>query len=139
MCFAAFLSQGKSFKDCGKPCEKHLVQLKDQFGNLHWIKPDHECRNTMFNAQAQTALNSVEAWLDLGLGTVRYEALYETGQELLNKLKHYRHFFQGKQSLPETLPALMTQERYGLSDGSLSRQHKYQSRKKVHPSQTSST
>ena len=137
--FAAFLSQGKSFKDCGKPCEKHLVQLKDQFGNLHWIKPDHECRNTMFNAQAQTALNSVEAWLDLGLGTVRYEALYETGQELLYKLKHYRHFFQGKQSLPETLPALMTQERYGLSDGSLSRQHKYQSRKKVHPSQTSST
>jgi len=87
--FAAFLSNGSSYKDCGKPCEKHLVQLKDQFNHLHWIKPDHECRNTMFNAQAQTALNSVEAWLDLGLGTVRYEALYETGQELLYKLKHY--------------------------------------------------
>jgi putative protease len=32
--FAAFLSKGKSFKDCGKPCEKHLVQLKDQLNRI---------------------------------------------------------------------------------------------------------
>lgn len=130
--FAAFLSQGKSFRDCGKPCEKHLVQLKDQFGNLHWIKPDHECRNTMYHAQAQTALNSVDDWRALGLGNVRYEALYESDDELIDKLKHYVRYFQGQQTLQETLPALMAQEKYGLSDGNLSRPHKYQSRKKSH-------
>jgi putative protease len=128
--FAAFLSQGTSFRDCGNPCEKHLVQLKDQFGNIHWIKPDHECRNTMYHGQAQTALNFVDEWRELGLGAVRYEALYETSHDLVSKLQHYVNFLQGKQTLQETLQGLKLQEKYGLSEGNLSREHKYQSRKK---------
>ena len=46
--FAAFLSEGNSFKDCGKPCEKHNVMLRDFFGNHHYIKADQECRNTLY-------------------------------------------------------------------------------------------
>ena len=41
--FAAFLSDGNSFRDCGRPCEKHLVHLKDMYGNQHEIK----CRSRM--------------------------------------------------------------------------------------------
>ncbi|MCK6608998.1 MAG: hypothetical protein L6Q46_11975 [Flavobacterium sp.] len=128
--FAAFLSQGSSYKDCGKPCEKHRVQLKDQFGNLHEIKPDPECRNTMFNSKAQTALNFIQPWLDQGLRSFRYEALNEIGEELISKLKHYENFFQGKQGLQETLTHLKTQEKYGLTEGHFSHEHKFQSRKK---------
>jgi len=128
--FAAFLSKGSSFKDCGKPCEKHHVQLRDQFNNLHWIKPDHECRNTMFNAKAQTAIKFVADWKTLGLGSIRYEALHETGAELINKIQSYVDFLKGNLSLDETLKSLKTTETYGLSEGSFSKEHKYQSRKK---------
>src|SRR5690606_14591549 len=36
--FAAFLSNGTSFRDRGKPCEKHDVKLKDPYGNMHFLK-----------------------------------------------------------------------------------------------------
>jgi putative protease len=128
--FAAFLSKGSSFKDCGKPCEKHHVQLRDQFNNLHWIKPDHECRNTMFNAKAQTAIKFVADWKNLGLGNIRYEALHETGAELISKIQSYVLYLKGNLNLDETLKSLKTTETYGLSEGSFSKEHKYQSRKK---------
>ncbi|MBN8537079.1 MAG: U32 family peptidase [Deltaproteobacteria bacterium] len=128
--FAAFLSNGSSYKDCGKPCEKHLVQLKDQFNHLHWIKPDHECRNTMFHAKAQSAIKYVSSWRKLGLGNLRYEALNESGSELIFKLQNYLYFLHGLQTAEKTLLHLKTQESYGLSDGNLSQEHKYQSRKK---------
>lgn len=128
--FAAFLSNGSSYKDCGKPCEKHFVQLKDQFDNYHWIKPDHECRNTMFNAKAQSAIKFLDEWSQLGLGSVRYEALHENEKELISNLKNYIQFFKAQQSLEETLSHLHANQNYGLSEGNLSREHKYQSRKK---------
>ena len=30
--FCAFLSEGKDFRDCGRPCDSHEVQLKDRVG-----------------------------------------------------------------------------------------------------------
>lgn len=128
--FAAFLSQGTSYRDCGKPCEKHQVKLKDQFGNWHWIKPDPECRNTMYNAKAQTALKYVPEWKNLGLGSVRYEALNESGDELISKIDNYVQFLKGHQDVESTIFRLETNSTYGLSEGSFDREHKYVSRKK---------
>jgi putative protease len=130
--YAAFLSQGSSFKDCGKPCEKHRVQLKDQFGNQHWIKPDHECRNTMYNAQAQTAIQFLNDWKKQGLGAMRYEALHESGLEVLAKLNIYSHYLNQEISLEKALAELQAKESYGLSSGNLAKAQEYQSRKKDH-------
>ncbi|MBL7544487.1 MAG: U32 family peptidase [Bdellovibrionaceae bacterium] len=130
--FAAFLSKGKSYRDCGKPCEKHKVQLKDQFGHHHWIKPDHECRNTMYNASAQTALPYFNEWRELGLGEIRYEALHERGTELLKKIRSYVDVVEGQKTIREALIELQTTEVYGLSPRQLSRSDEYQARKKDH-------
>jgi U32 family peptidase len=130
--FAAFLSKGKSFKDCGKPCEKHHVQLKDQFGNHHWIKPDHECRNTMYNASAQTALPYLPAWQKLGLGEIRFEALDESGADLISKIKNYISVLNNEQSIETTMINLKTSESYGLSTRQLGKTVEYESRKKDH-------
>lgn len=130
--FAAFLSKGKSYKDCGKPCEKHKVQLKDQFGHYHWIKPDHECRNTMYNSSAQTALPYLEDWKNLGLGEIRYEALHESGVELIQKIGNYTDVIAGHKSINEALADLQTKELYGLSPRQLNKTTEYQSRKKDH-------
>lgn len=130
--FAAFLSQGKSYKDCGRPCEKHKVQLKDQFGNHHWIKPDQECRNTMYNSSAQTALPYLAQWQSVGLGEIRFEALHERGEELIFKLRSYIDVLEGKKSTEQALSELKLSERYGLSPRQLMKAEEYQARKKDH-------
>lgn len=130
--FAAFLSKGKSFKDCGKPCEKHQVQLKDQFGNTHWIKPDHECRNTMYNASAQTALPYFHQLSEKGLQNYRFEALHEDGEALISKIKTYAEALSLKIPVAVALQLLKTKEAFGLSPRQLGRSEEYRSHKKDH-------
>jgi putative protease len=128
--FAAFLSQGSSFRDCGKPCERHRVELKDQFGNRHEIKPDQECRNTMFNAIPQSAARFIDSWKQKGLGWVRYEALYERGADLIDKIQGYQDLVAGRKSAEQLVAELKLLEKYGLGEGAIARTQEYQSRKK---------
>ncbi len=51
--FCRFLSNGTSYKDCGHPCEKHQVALRDVNGRAHPVMADVGCRNTVFGAEAQ--------------------------------------------------------------------------------------
>lgn len=128
--FAAFLSKGTSFKDCGRPCEKHDVKLKDQFGNWHQIKPDQECRNTMYNGTSQSAARYIKDWESLGLGYVRYEALKERGAELITKIQAHLDFIGGTKNLESLIKDLGNVESYGLSENHFQREKEYQSRKK---------
>ncbi len=115
--FAAFLSSGSSFRDCGKPCEEHRVELKDQFGNFHQIKADQECRNTMFNATSQSAAKLIPAWKKLGLTEFRFEALYESGAMLKEKIMAYAHLIRNDAQYDEGLmKKLGVLEKYGVSD-----------------------
>jgi putative protease len=128
--FAAFLSQGKSWRDCGKPCEKHQLKLRDQFGHLHEIKADQECRNTMYNAQSQSAARYIEDWTKLGLGSIRYEALKERDSDLITKISTYADYINGRMDFSQLAAALGSVESYGLSEGQLNKTYEYQNRKK---------
>ena len=119
--FAAFLSTGSSFRDCGKPCEEHRVELKDQFGNFHQIKADQECRNTMFNSTSQSAAKLVPSFKNLGLSEFRFEALYERGDELKNKIMTYAQLIRDDSDYSynqELMTKLGVLEKYGLSEKS---------------------
>ncbi len=129
--FAALLSQGSSFRDCGKPCEKHRVQLADEFGNRHQIKADPECRNTMFNAIAQSAAGHFDTWNSLNLGSVRYEALYERGLELTGKISNYQKLLSGEKSASQLVADLKLSETYGLGEGPMAKAKEYRSVKKA--------
>jgi putative protease len=131
--FAAKLSQGSSFRDCGKPCEKHRVQLVDEFGNRHQLKADPECRNTMFNAVAQSAATHYTEWSSLGLGAVRYEALFERGLELTHKIASYQNLLSGRKSSVQILADLKLRETYGLGEGPMAKKIEYRSIKKTRP------
>jgi putative protease len=131
--FAALLSKGSSFRDCGKPCEKHRVELQDEFGNRHQIKADPECRNTMFNAVAQSAAAHYAEWNSHHLGAVRFEALFERGQELIEKIASYQSLIMGQKSAPEILSDLGLKETYGLGEGPMAIAKEYRSIKKSEP------
>ena len=49
--FCVFLSEGTTYKDCGRPCEKHVVHLRDRVGQLHRLQADVGCRNTLLQRQ----------------------------------------------------------------------------------------
>lgn len=129
--FAAFLSEGKSFRDCGKPCEEHRVELKDQFGHYHQIKADQECRNTMFNAIPQSAAKMIPELKKIGVTLFRFEALYERGSELKNKLNSYIQIIKSDDfnEIQKYVEKIGVNEKYGLSDGT-HREHEHGNRKK---------
>jgi putative protease len=128
--FAAFLSHGHSFKDCGKPCEKHEVKLKDPYGNWHFLKADHECRNTFFKATPQSAGFLVRELKAKGVSTFRLEALNEEASELNTKILTYLKLLKGEISSEKVLSELSLVETYGLGLGQLKSADDYKDRKK---------
>ena len=80
--FCRFLSTGTSYKDCGRPCEKHRVELRDQQGRSHPVLADVGCRNTVFGAEAQEASQHLGGWLQAGIRHYRLEFAHETGAEV---------------------------------------------------------
>lgn len=128
--FAAFLSNGTSFRDCGKPCEKHEVKLKDPYGNWHHLKPDQECRNTFFRATPQSASFLVKDLKYLGVREYRFEALNEKEDVLIHKIQTYQKFLLGKLTSIEVVKEIGVLESYGLSSGQLTKTRQYKDRKK---------
>ena len=76
--FCAFLSNGTDYTNCGRPCDKHDLKLRDRVGAEHPVKADAGCRNTVFNALAQTGAEYVSRMLALGVRHFRVEFLNET-------------------------------------------------------------
>lgn len=112
--FAACLSEGSSFKDCGKPCEKHTVELKDPYGEFHFLKADHECRNTFFKGRSQSAGFLVENLQSSNVAKIRLEALNETPQEFKEKAELYIDLLKKNISYDHLKMSINSQEKYGL-------------------------
>lgn len=128
--FAAFLSEGSSFRDCGKPCEKHEVKLKDPYGNMHFLKADQECRNTFFKATPQSAGFLVKTLSEKGVSSYRLEALNETPEEINLKVLSYLKLLAGEISYDSLFEKLKVMESYGLGSGQMAKSDSYRDRKK---------
>lgn len=131
--FAAFMSNGSSFKDCGKPCEKHEVKLKDPYGNMHFLKADQECRNTFFKATPQSASFLVNELKEKGVGSMRLEALNESSVDINQKILTYLKLLHGDLSHEEAMKDLKVMESYGLGTGMMNKTDTYRDRKKGAP------
>jgi len=128
--FAAFMSTGSSFRDCGKPCEKDEEgQPKDAYGHMHFLKADQECRNTMYRGSAQSAAFLVGR--ENSPGTWRFEALHERGEALLSKLTAYLGLIGGDTDLAQVVRRVGTSEKYGVTEGQLGHAHAWKDRKKA--------
>jgi putative protease len=78
--FAATLSDGKDFRDCGRPCDTHRIELRDRTGAEFPLLADTGCRNTVFNSIAQSAAEYVPRLLGLGVCHFRVELLREDAE-----------------------------------------------------------
>ena len=128
--FAAFLSDGSSYKDCGKPCDIYQVELKDHKGKLHPVKPDQECRNTMFNGTPQSAGRLIPSLMEQGVANFRIETLNESEDVLRNKVQTYSDLIQNRITLEDAFIRLQVEEKFGISEGQLMNNAVFQNRKK---------
>ena len=94
--FCAFLSTGRDYKDCGRPCDKHQVSVRDRVGAEHPLKADAGCRNTVFNSRAQTGAEFLERFRALGAARFRIEFLNETPAEVERTIANYRKLLRGE-------------------------------------------
>ncbi len=117
--FCTFMSEGTSYLDCGRPCEKHKVELRDRVGQLHTLTADVGCRNTLFNGRAQTGARHFNLLKNQGLHLFRLELLKETKEETVTLIKHYQDLLTGKQTAEDLLPLITAQDRLGVTEGTL--------------------
>ncbi len=94
--FCAFLSKGTDYKNCGRPCDKHQVKLRDRVGMEHPLKADVGCRNTVFNAKAQTGAEFVGNLMASGVRNFRIEFVNESPEEVARTISQYRQLIRGE-------------------------------------------
>jgi len=115
--YAHNLSDGKDFRDCGRPCEEKRVALRDPKGVEHPVLVDVGCRNTVFNAKAQTAAPHVEKLSAAGVRRFRVEFVWESAEETARVLGAYSALVQGRRSAREVVKDVGALERYGVTSG----------------------
>jgi putative protease len=117
--FCAFLSSGTDYTNCGRPCDKHDVKLRDRVGMEHPLKADVGCRNTVFNALAQTGAEYAERMLALGVRNFRIEFLNETPEHVDQTISKYRQLLRGQISGAELWRELRLMNQLGVTRGQM--------------------
>ena len=117
--FCAFLSDGHDHTDCGRPCEQHTVLLRDRSGAEHPLRADLGCRNTLFNARAQTAAEAIPAFLEAGIRHFRLELLQDTPVDAVRRVELYRQALAGTISGRQVWQQERLDSRLGVTRGTL--------------------
>ena len=116
--FCRFLSTGTSYRDCGRPCEKHQVTLRDSNGRPHPVMADVGCRNTVFGAEAQEASLHLAEWLAAGIRHFRLEFVHETPDQVIRISRAFAEYFAGGVTSAELRRVLQRAAPAGVTEGS---------------------
>jgi putative protease len=117
--FCRFLSKGTSYRDCGRPCEKHRVELKDAQGRAHPVLADVGCRNTVFGAEAQEASSHFDAWRRAGIRHFRLEFVHESAAQVRRVYQAFEAALAGRSTTRELSAELASIAPQGTTEGSL--------------------
>lgn len=80
--FCRFLTEGTDNTNCGHPCETHRIALRDASGRSHPVMADVGCRNTVFNAEIQTATKYLDRIRNAGVAHYRMEFVHQSADEV---------------------------------------------------------
>lgn len=117
--FCRFLSKGTSYVDCGQPCEKHQVALRDAQGRKHPVMADVGCRNTVFGAEAQVASRHLDQMLRSGIRHFRLEFVHESASDVQRVTGAFQDYFAGRINAAELDQRLRKIAPQGTTEGSL--------------------
>ena len=117
--FAALLSEGKDWRDCGRPCDRHEVGLRDRTGEIFPLTADTGCRNTVFNSTPQSAAEFIPRMQAAGLRHFRLELLRESGAEAIALAERYARVLAGIETGRNAWRQLRVLNQLGVTRGTL--------------------
>lgn len=117
--FCAVLSPGTNKTNCGRPCDDHIVKLRDRIGVEHPLTADVGCRNTLWSAVPQSGAEAVPALMAAGGRHFRVEFLDEPAAEVGRVVKAYRDLLAGRTTGREVWRSLQAANRVGVTRGTL--------------------
>ncbi|NEP76693.1 U32 family peptidase, partial [Okeania sp. SIO2G5] len=117
--FCTFLSEGTDASNCGRPCDRYEVELRDRTGAKHVLHADAGCRNTVYNSRAQTGAEFTHHLIETGLRYVRIEFLKESGEAVKETLEMYQDVIDGSLSGAEVWKRLKLRNQLGVTRGQL--------------------
>ncbi len=118
--FCAVMSPGKNKTDCGRPCDRHAVELRDRVGAEHVLHADIGCRNTLYNSQAQSGAEAVTPLIAKGVRHFRIELLNDApAAEVTKLISLYQQLLAGKITGHEVWRELKAANRVGVTRGPL--------------------
>lgn len=116
---AALLSEGRDYKTCGRPCDKHRVSLRDRAGMDHPVEADVGCRNTVFHARPQSAVQLLPELARAGVRRFRIELVREAAADVERLVDAYRRAIDDPSCAANIWKELRTDGGYGVVKGSL--------------------
>ena len=117
--FCRFLSSGTDNTNCGHPCEKHRVAIRDSNGLEHPVMADVGCRNTVFGADAQTDPAWLGQWLKSGIRQFRIEFVHQDPVALSGIATAFKDFLNLRNDAVELSRKLDRHSPQGTTKGSL--------------------
>jgi putative protease len=117
--FAAFLSNGKDHRDCGRPCDRHRVELRDRVGAAFPVIADAGCRNTVYNSVAQSAAEYVSGMMKLGIQRFRIDLTRESPKQIGLLIEKYRQVISGQLTGQKVWWELQAMNQLGVTRGTL--------------------
>jgi putative protease len=117
--FANTLSNGKDYRDCGRPCDEHRVELRDRAAAAHPLIADVGCRNTVYNGTAQSGAEYVPRMLELGIRHFRVEMVRESANDAARLLDRYAKVLAGLEDGRTTWRQLKVLNQLGVTRGTL--------------------
>ncbi len=117
--FCAVMSPGTNKTNCGRPCDRHQVTLRDRVGMEHPLQADVGCRNTLFNAVPQSGAEVVADLLAASVKHFRVELLEDDAQQTKRVLSLYRQLLAGEIEPSMVWQALKAANRVGVTRGTL--------------------
>jgi putative protease len=117
--FCAFLSPGTDATNCGRPCDRHEVKLRDRTGAEHPLKADVGCRNTLYNAVPQTAAEYLPRLQSHGAQNLRIEFLDDPPAAVTRTIGLYQDALAGRRDARNLWRELKASNQYGVTRGPL--------------------
>jgi putative protease len=117
--FAGFLSNGTNHTNCGRPCDRHRVELKDRTGALFPVHADTGCRNTVYNSVPQSGAEYVVRMRELGITRFRIDLLREAPEQVGALLTQYARVIAGRADGRQTWRQLRALNQLGVTRGTL--------------------
>ena len=117
--FCMVLTPGTDKSNCGRPCDVHHVHLEDRVGARHTLTADVGCRNTLFNATAQSAAAIIPTLKNMGVAGMRLEFVDEPAEVLRDVVISYQSAMAGKIDNKVLWKRVKATNQYGLTRGGL--------------------